>query len=338
MKIKSTYLENPQAVTASVEAQMSRHHIPGATVALLHQGEVVYTHAFGTRTPAAAPMTEYTLFEGASLTKTLFGTLAMRLVQKGKLNLDEPIMNKLQDTPWSNDPRFATITPRHCLSHGCGLPNWQKKPMDMLFDPGTRYSYSGEGYFLLQRLIEQICGKDLNALLKEYFLEPLGMDISTATWTPEVHAAFSAGFGADGSVVKIRSARRVTGNAPEPNAAWSLYSNAFQMVKFQQYMVKHHGGLEDAFYKEMVQENNRPTHHVAWGLGWGLCDEEPNLRWHWGDNDGFKSLSAWDDATGDAICIFSNSDNGMEFWQDTAKEVMGGEVWDHIVDFIRIAE
>lgn len=338
MKLNALYPAEPGLVTPVVEKLMQKHHIPGATVALLHQGELLYAHAFGTRTPAGAPLTEKTLFESASLTKSLFGTLAMRLVQEGKLDLDEPIMHKLQDTPWSNDPRFASITPRHCLSHGCGLPNWQKKPMDMLFDPGTKYSYSGEGYFLLQRLIEQICGKDLNALLQEYFLQPLGMDISTATWTPAVHAAFSAGFGADGKVVKIRSARRVTGNAPEPNAAWSLYSNAFQMVKFLQYMIQHHGGLNDSIYAQLVKENNRPTEHIAWGLGWGLADAEPNLRWHWGDNDGFKSLSAWDDQTGDAICVFSNCDNGMDFWQEIAKTLTGGEVWDHIVDFIRIAE
>lgn len=338
MKIKSMYLEHPQAVTELVQQLMDVHHIPGATVALLHNGEVVYTHAFGTRTPAGAPMTDRTLFEAASLTKTLFGTLAMRLVQEGKLDLDTPIISQLQEEPWSLDPRFADICPRHCLSHSCGLPNWQKKPMDMLFDPGTSYSYSGEGYFLLQRLIEQICGKDLNTLLHEYFLDPLGMDVSTATWTPAVHAAFSAGFGRDGKVVKIRSARRIIGNAPEPNAAWSLYSNACQMVKFQQYMVQQHGGLDDSTYAKMVNKENRATEFIPWGLGWGLADEEPNLRWHWGDNDGFRSLSAWDDQTKDAICIFTNCDSGMEFWHDLAQAVMGGPVWDHIVDFIKIAE
>ena len=338
MKIKSAYLDRPQDISPLVEKLMAEHHIPGTTVALLHKGDVLYAQAFGTRTPAGAPMTDKTLFEAASLTKTLFGTLAMRLVQEGKLDLDKPIMDQLHDTPWSLDPRFVTITPRQCLCHSCGLPNWQAKPMDMLFDPGSRYSYSGEGYFLLQRLMEQICGKDLNALLQEYFLQPLGMDISTATWTPAVHAAFSAGFNAESKVVKIRSARRVVGNAPEPNAAWSLYSNAFQMVKFQQYMVKEHGGLNDEIYAAMVKENNRPTDHIAWGLGWGLCDVEPNVRWHWGDNDGFKSLSAWDDETGDSICVFTNCDTGMEFWKELAQEIMGGEVWDHIVDFIRIAE
>lgn len=338
MKIKAAYLEDPQAVTPLTEDLMARHRIPGATVALLHRGEVLYTQAFGIRTPAGAPVTGSTLFEAASLTKTLFGTLAMRLAQEGRLDLDAPIAPLLQEEPWSLDARFAQITPRHCLSHGCGLPNWQKKPMDMLFDPGTAYSYSGEGYFLLQRLLEQVCGKDLNRLLREYFLDPLGMDCSTATWTPEVYAAFSAGFGTDGKVVKIRSARRVTGNAPEPNAAWSLYSNAFQMVKFLQYMVKHHGGLSDAAYAGMTAPANRATAFIPWGLGWGLADEEPHLRWHWGDNDGFRSLSAWDDQTGDGICVFANSNGGMEFWQDVAKAVMGGQVWDHIVDFIRTAE
>ena len=103
-------------------------------------------------------------------------------------------------------------------------------------------------------------------------------------------------------------------------------------------MVRHHGGLNDETYAKMVTGMNRASAYIPWGLGWGLADVEPHLRWHWGDNDGFKSLSAWDDASGDAICIFTNNDNGMEFWQDVANEVIGGEVWNHIVDFIRVAE
>lgn len=145
-----------------------------------------------------------TLFESASLTKTLFGTLVLRLAQEGRLDIDRPIMDTLQDTPWSDDPRFVRITPRQCLCHACGLPNWEAKPMHMLFDPGQQYSYSGEGYFLTQRLVEQITEKDLNELLMEYFLRPLHMDIASATWTPEIGRRFSLGFGVDGKVVKIR--------------------------------------------------------------------------------------------------------------------------------------
>ena len=107
-----------------------------------------------------------TLFESASLTKTLFGTLVLRLAQEGRLDIDRPIMDTLQDTPWSDDPRFVRITPRQCLCHACGLPNWEAKPMHMLFDPGQQYSYSGEGYFLTQRLVEQITEKDLNDVLE----------------------------------------------------------------------------------------------------------------------------------------------------------------------------
>lgn len=318
--------------------KMTSLQVPGITVSLLHGGDTVFQSALGVRDTQGRPMDGETLFESASLTKSLFGTLVLRLAQEGRLDLDRPIMDTLRDTPWSEDARFAAITPRQCLCHACGLPDWQAKPMDMLFDPGTRYSYSGEGYFLTQRLVEQLTGKDLNELLTEYFLRPLHMDLSTATWTPQVGERFSLGFGTQGQVVKVRDSRRTTGNAPEPCAAWSLYGNAFEMARFQQYMIRSHGGLEEKWFRQMHTAQITAGVGIDWGLGWGLCREDPTVLWHWGDNDGFKSLSILDWDSGDAVCIYTNSDNGFAFWEEAVKELTDAAFMDDLVEFVRHAE
>lgn len=337
MRLKEAYLRNPDAVTKLLEQQMQRFGINGVSTALIHEGEICYQKALGTKNPQGDLLTEDTLNESASLTKTLFGTLVMRLVQEGKVDLDRPIMDVFTGEAWSQDARFWEITPRQCLCHSCGMPNWQAKPIDVMFDPGTAYSYSGEGYFLLQHMIEQIEGRDLTALLKEYFLEPLEMRRSTTTWTPEVYEAFSQGFGADGSVVKIRDKRRTEGNAPEPCAAWSLYSNAFDMIKFLRYIIREHGGLEQNYFEEMCRPQNWATEEIPWGLGWGLCKKDANVLWHWGDNDGFKSLSLLDWKTGDAVSVFTNNDCGFAFWDAVASELTDAPMED-ITVFVKIAE
>lgn len=338
MRIKSCYLTDPAALTAALETEFRRLQLPGATVALIHNGEIFYTHAYGVKDTEGRPVTPETLFESASLTKTLFGTLVMRLVDEKRVDLDRPIVEVYPHEPWSNDPRYALITPRHCLSHGSGLPNWQAKPMDMYFDPATRYSYSGEGYFLLQRMVEYMTGKDLNHLLHEYFLIPLGMRCTSATWTPAIGEAFATGFDRAGEVTKIRNARRTTGNAPEPNAAWSLCSNAFEMARFQQYIIRCHGGLTEDGFREMHSEQNRPAPAVAWGLGWGLVDADPGVLWHWGDNSGFQSLSIIDWISGDALCIYTNSDNGFCQWSRLCSQLTDITYGEEVEEFVRHSE
>ena len=338
MRLQQTVFEQIRTGTFPMEDLMKTHAVPGVTLAVIREGELAFSGAYGVRNRQGTPMTEGVLFECASLTKSLFALLAMQEVQAGKLDLDAPIAPLLREEPWSNDPRFLTITPRHCLSHGCGLPNWQAKPMDMLFDPGTQFSYSGEGYFLLQKLIQQLEGKDMNQLFRERFFGKYGMESSTAYWTPAVYAAFSEGFARDGTVRKVRNSRRVSGNAPEPNAAWSLYSYAADYARFVQGLLKEQGGLNDETFAEMTRPQNEADGNVDWGLGFGIPKADRNVLWHWGDNDGFKSFSVWDKETRDAVVITTNSDNGMALYFDLLKQLTDGKYFDDIAAFINGAE
>jgi len=337
MKILNASFETIKT-TGRVKELMDKHGVPGATMAVIQNGEVVWSQAYGVRNEQDTPMHEGVLFECASLTKSLFALLAMQEVDMGKIDLDAPIAPLLKEEPWSNDPRFMSITPRMCLCHSCGLPNWQAKPMDIKFDPGTRYSYSGEGYFLLQKLVEQLEGKNMNELFKERFFGKFGMESSTAYWTPAVYAAFSVGFAKDGSIRKVKNERRVSGNAPEPNAAWSLYSYSAEYARFLCAMINDKGGLSDAAFSEMTRTQNKADDNIHWGLGFGIPDMEPDVLWHWGDNSGFKSFAIWDKVTKEGVVINTNSDNGMEFYIDVLKELTDGKFFDQIAEFIRGAE
>jgi len=160
------------AIDAEVNTIMTRTHANGMAVAVIDRGKVGYTRAFGIRNAKGDPLTADTVMYGASLTKTVFAYTVMQLVDQGKLSLDVPIRDDL-DKPLpaygpdpvfpdkygpykdlADDPRWEKITPRMALTHSTGFSNfWFIEPDQKLhihFDPGTRFSYSGEGFILLQ--------------------------------------------------------------------------------------------------------------------------------------------------------------------------------------------
>lgn len=338
MQLKTDFLEKIAQDGALITEYMKETNVPGATVALIRKGRIAFSAAYGVRDERGAPMTEGVLLECASLTKSLFALLAMQEVDLGKLELDRPIMEALEEDPWSDDPRFLQITPRQVLCHAGGLPNWEAKPMHMLFEPGTGYSYSGEGYFLLQHLVEQAEGQNMNELFAQRFFRPWGMESSTAYWTPAVGAAFSVGFDREGGVRKVRNERRTAGNGPEPNAAWSLYSYSRDYARFLCRMIGERGGLSQWAFDEMTRPQSCASATVDWGLGFGIPREDPTALWHWGDNSGFQSFAIWDKASGDGAVIHTNSDAGRAFYFSILKLATDGRFFDEVQAFIDQAE
>ena len=170
-------LPNGKAIDAEVGKILSRTHANGLAVAVIDGGIVGFVNAYGIRDAKGDPLTTDTVMYGASLTKTVFAYQVMQLVDQGKLQLDTPLMGDL-DKPLpaygpdpvfpdkygpykdlADDPRWKKITPRMCLTHSTGFSNfWFIEPDQKLhihFDPGTHFSYSGEGFILLQFVIEQ---------------------------------------------------------------------------------------------------------------------------------------------------------------------------------------
>ena len=196
------------AIDAEVAKIMTQTHAKGLAVAVIDHGKVSYVQAYGIRDAKGDPLTTDTIMYGASLTKTVFAYTVMQLVDQGKLNLDAPLKDDLDNPlptygpdpvfpdkygPYKDltgDPRWEKITPRMCLTHSTGFSNfWFIEPDQKLhihFDPGTHFSYSGEGLILLQFVIEhgrksQGLGLDLGDLTKANF-DRLGMPRTSLTF------------------------------------------------------------------------------------------------------------------------------------------------------------
>ena len=166
---------------------MSLASVPGVAVANV-KGKSVDATGYGmTRAETGKPVNADTVFEAASLSKPVFAYLVHLLALEGKIDLDRPLREYLA-LPNPSDARAATITASHVLSHTSGWRNWRFGKDDVLtadFDPGARFSYSGEGYYFLQRVVEKITGKGILRITRERIFEPLGMTRTSYMWAPE---------------------------------------------------------------------------------------------------------------------------------------------------------
>jgi len=184
--------EPVEDIVADLESYITEYmrekDIPGVAIALIRDGEVVWTEGFGVaNTLTRQPVTAETLFEVASNSKVVTAYIALRLVDQGLLSLDEPLNTYLPE-PWLPPSEYRdAITLRHVLSHSSGLDHGTLS-RESLFAPGRGYSYSAVGFQYLQVVIEQVTGQSLEHVAQEMVFTPLGMSsgsfINRAGFTP----------------------------------------------------------------------------------------------------------------------------------------------------------
>jgi CubicO group peptidase (beta-lactamase class C family) len=211
-----------RAIDAKAKQTMALTNANGLAIAVIDHGRVSYVQAYGIRNVKGEPLTTDTVMYGASLTKMVFAYHVLQLVDQGKLKLDRPIEDDLEKplieygshsdrefldkygpyTDLANDPRWQKITPGMSLTHSTGFNNfWFIEPDQKLrihFDPGTRFSYSGEGFSLLQFAIEhgkrsQGLGVDVDVLTTATFTR-LGMTRTRLKWRPDFASNLADGW------------------------------------------------------------------------------------------------------------------------------------------------
>ena len=223
------------AIDAEVAAAMSATGTRGLALAVIDNGAVTMVRAYGDRNVAGDPLTTDTIMYGASLTKAAFAYMVMQLAEEGVLDLDVTIDHYLpRPLPdytdpsvehayarWSDladDERWRLLTPRMLLNHASGFANFGFLEPDgrlrFHFDPGTRFSYSGDGIILLQFVLEQGLGLDVGREMQRRVFEPFGMTRSSMVWRPDFAANLADGWALDGSTEPHdeRSAVRAAGS------------------------------------------------------------------------------------------------------------------------------
>lgn len=167
---------------AYVPGELQRRGVPGASVAVVHDGTLLFAAGYGIADLlTGSPVTPQTVFEVASHSKPVVAYALLRQVGAGTLHLDAPAADFLDPSLAPTGPHGARITLRHLLSHSAGLSNLGVGVVSdrrVWSPPGERFSYSGHGYTVLGRVLEQVSGEDLVDHLERNVLDPLGMSES----------------------------------------------------------------------------------------------------------------------------------------------------------------
>jgi len=265
---------------------MKKRRIPGLALVVIKDGEVIKMQGYGVANlEHDAPITPDTVFELASVTKQFTATAIMRLVEDGKVKLDDPIIKYLPRCP----RKWNRITVRHLLTHTAGLASlddgfaslpgkidlttaemFKSATEDpMSFAPGTKYQYSDVGYFLLGMIIEKASGQRYRDFLAERFFKPFGMTSTSVLDQWAVVKNRAAGYTIlNGQLVNIRRVYQV-----ELPSHFGIFSTVRDLAKWDNALATGKVVKESSLAAMWtpVKLNNGSSY--PYGFGWGIGAE-----------------------------------------------------------------
>jgi CubicO group peptidase (beta-lactamase class C family) len=307
---------------ATLTALMQKAGVPGMQLVYTH-GRQVHAYALGQRTagqPAAVNAT--TTFEAASLGKAMLAYVALRLLDRGVLDLDKPLLSYYAYPRLQGAARADKVTARMVLGHTTGLPNWAANPLSaewataplrLKYAPDSCWNYSGEGYVWLQKTLEHLTGQSFEALARAEVFKPLGMTHSSFVWQPQFAANAASGHDAESRPVPISQFAAGYG-------AFSLLSTAADYSRFIRVLMTGKG-LKPATAHLLLTPANEAQRcgqpatatdaFIAWGAGVGLATTTQGVgQWQWGDNGNFKGFYLTLPGRSETLVFFTNSANG----------------------------
>lgn len=302
--------EAPSEIRQAVNELMSTWDVPGAAVAKVEQGRVIWAEGFG-RAGEDRPVTRETVFNVASLTKPLFATMTLHAAEAGELELDAPLARHWTDPDIADDPRHRQLTARLALSHQTGLPNWRGGgELHFQFDPGTRHEYSGEGFEYVRRALERASGESMTELMTRHVLTAAGMQDTVFGWQESLEKRFAGGYDEASEPLD-------TGHLTNrgPNAAANTFTTVLDYARFAAWVARG-AGLEAELFGEMTNPqaaHDNPAEFFS--LGWRVTQlPGQTVISHDGREDGVRTqvyvLPDVPNNTGKALVILTNSSNG----------------------------
>ncbi|MFI0421098.1 serine hydrolase domain-containing protein [Spongiactinospora sp. 9N601] len=277
-----------------------RHHLPGASLAVLTNGEIHELAGGVLHRGTGDPVTTDALFQVGSITKVHTSTLVMMLIDQGRLDLEARVADILPGFAVADPHATETVTVRHLLNHTSGISGDHHEDtgrgddclaryVDSMRDlgqdcpPGEVVSYCPAGYVLLGRIIEAVTGRTYDRALREMLLDPLGL---THTVTlPEEALRFRVAMshlGPAGAPPEVAPSWNPLTRAQTPNGGY-LCATAADIVRLAKFHLD--GGVapdgtrllsERAVARmqrrEMEVADKWTVSSDAWGLGWTLYD------------------------------------------------------------------
>jgi len=323
------------AVAERVPAILDRDGVPGASVAVVADGELVWAEGFGVRDRGTGePVVADTVFQGGSNSKSLTAWAVLRLAEQGRIALDAPVDEQVAgwQLPAGGYPSDG-VTPERLLAHTAGLPfatsgvplsagelrRWEVDPAGFHVhrQPGSGFVYSNPGYAVLGLLVEEAAGAPFAEVLAREVLEPLGMHDSTFALDDRLARRAATGYDHDDEPVPV--------DWRAPLAASGLHTTAPDLARFV--AAAHHGGQHapagrgvlpavtiDRLHEPRAATAGIPHVFMAdYAASGHFVDQLPGghrLVANGGEEEGWISGFVVLPATGDGLVVLTNSRAG----------------------------
>ena len=326
-------------------AQMRERHIPGVALAVIQESRVIREQSYGLADEEKkVPVTSSTLFQAASVSKPVAAMGALHLVELRELSLDENVNAKLRRwrIPENRFTKNHPVTLRLILSHSAGLtvdgfsgypvgaptpslvqildgrPPANSAPIRVDQIPGSRWSYSGGGFVVMQRMMIDVTGRSFADYMDETVLKPLGMSSSTFRQSlPEIWERRAATGHTDAPRRAVDGRWRVH---PELAAA-GLWTTAGDLAQFLIGVQRSLAGtlnpvISQSMTRQMLTKQNGNS-----GLGF-MLGGTPVRFGHNGDNVGFNAITIAFE-TGEGAVILMNANTDIEVLKNILVEAIG---------------
>lgn len=341
--------------------RMAAWQVPGVTIAVIRGGKLDWARGWGVRdVSTCAPVTPETAFQAASISKPVFAMVVMKLAEAGKLDIDADIATLLKSWTLPPAPAIsdAPISLRQLLSHTAGLtlhgfPGYAPdETLPTLIDtlngepiprsfapmaggaihsegvvrahpPGTRWQYSGGGYVLAQRVVEDLIGEPLERTAQRLVLRPLHMKRSSYAQPPTQATLADAASGhANGEVVP-------GGYHLYPqHAAAGLWTTPTDLAHFLIDVQRSAAGEQPALLHRASAQAMTTAGLGDWAVGFGVRGTGADQAFHHGGaNAGFRNWATMFTASGNGVIVMTNSDTGGALADEIMRAVATDYGW-----------
>lgn len=327
----------------NLEERMAYHKVPGVSIAVIENGAIKWAKAYGiANTDTGQPVTETTLFQAGSISKPVAALAALKLAQEGKVDLDEDVNTYLHgwQIPESKFTDQEKVTLRRLLTHNAGMtvhgfPGYTQEddfpsiiavlngegntpPIFVDTLPGSIWRYSGGGYTVMEKVVEDVSGLPLEEYLAENILPEFGMTNSTyeQPLPADRHAQASAAYDNEGKIIEGH-----WHNYPEQAAAglWTTPTDLAHYIITVQEIV---AGKKEGVLSKATLEKMLTKHKNDWGLGPSLMWNGDSLLFrHGGKNAGFTNEMIGFARQGKGVIVMTNADNGGRLMGEVIRSV-----------------
>lgn len=331
---------------------MEEDNILGISIAFIENDKIAWQKTFGySNLKDSVPVTPFTVFNGASLSKPIAAMAALKLSDKGYISLNEDVNNYLKDwkVPNNKFTEKQKVTLKRLIGHTAGIENHISSsyslneeapsitqmlagekpsvdpPVSVVYVPGEKLKYSNPGYYIIQKLIEDVSDTKFESVIEELIFKPCEMDYSS----------FEQPLPA--SLLEKTATGYSNDLTPYPykifpfKAAGGIWTTPTDLGKFLIALLKDYHTGKNIILSKAMADSVFKINSERLGFGKIYNQENQDLLFeHWGSNSGFTSYMVASLNKKQGVVIMTNSDNGTILMSYIARAVAQEYGWEFL--------